>query len=166
MRGTQVGGRGVGKTVGGARKRERGGESGEQSSKLKPFPPSVTHRYAKLKGKMHAYPNVCDPLPTHLPCSQLLYLFPSTRYLPTPSGSPTPQSHSSILNLPLHSHSQAMLIFHLLPPRARAPVFPPSADEPVQHDDEDDDAVDGGDVVHVCTRINVFLYRDSADILR
>ncbi len=89
MGGTQVGRARRRKNSWGARKRERGGESGEQSGKLKPFPSSLTHRYAKLKGKMHAAPNVCNPLPIHLPCSQLLYLFPSTRYLPTPSGSPT-----------------------------------------------------------------------------
>lgn len=57
-----------------------------------------------------------------------------------------------MISPPPHAHAHAMFILHLLPPRARATVLPPSADEPVERDDEDDDAVDGGDVVHICTR--------------
>ena len=31
-----------------------------------------------------------------------------------------------------------------------APILPSTSCEPIYHDDEDDDAVDGGDVIHVC----------------
>jgi len=104
--------------------------------------------------------------PTHLPISQLPHLFPfpalDSRQT-TPTNPRTPQSHNSVLNGLLLSHPQAMLILHLLPPRACAPVLPPPADEPVERDDEDDDAVDGGDVVHIYTRVNPLHHSQARD---